>query len=60
MGKRKSIMKEKDFIKLKVVCAKCAKKFDFKLKAKRQITTRFWPKIYYKIVLRKDCAYKKS
>ena len=41
-------MKEKDFIKLKVVCAK---KFDFKLKAKRQITTRFWPKIYYKIVL---------
>ena len=50
-------MKEKDFIKLKVVCAK---KFDFKLKAKRQIITRFWPKIYYKIVLRKDCAYKKS
>lgn len=50
-------MGQNDFVKLKVVCAK---KFDFNLKAKRQITTRFWPKIYYKIVLRKDCTYKKS
>lgn len=38
-------MKEKDFIKLKVVCAK---KFDFKLKAKRQITTRFGQKYIIK------------
>ncbi len=38
-------MGQNDFVKLKVVCAK---KFDFKLKAKRQITTRFWPKYIIK------------
>lgn len=38
-------MGQNDFVKLKVVCAK---KFDFKLKVKRQITTRFGQKYIIK------------